>query len=248
MAHYFELDLTTIELDPELARQVPYNLCRYYLALPLGRENGRVSVAMTYPDNKKARRILARMLHAEVVPLFAPAESLALALERIYGPEIRLSSPLIVQRGDALREHQAIQRILMVLRGFASDEQALDWLAPFARQHKATVTFMPLTDGSSLSLNQYHCQDSPAGQHLERCLRHLHLEGVSVNLKFRQGNAVQQVVAEVMGDAYDLLALATEDDGEFVNQVIAAVDEQHAHNGRPIFVLKPPELTSQPDI
>lgn len=240
MDHYFELDLNTIELDAELARQVPYDLCRYYLALPLGCENGRISVAMTYPDNQKARRILERMLCAEVIPLFVPAESLALALERIYGPDKRLSSPLIIQRGDALREHQVIQRILMVLRGFASDARALDWLAPFANQQQAIVTLMPLTNGSGLDLSQYHCQTSPAGQHLERCLRRLHMENVPVNLKFRQGDAVQQVVAEVTGDHYDLLAIAAEADGEFVSQVITAVDQKQVHNGRPIFVLTPP--------
>jgi hypothetical protein len=53
---------------------------------------------------------------------------------------------------------------------------------------------------------------------------------------------VQQVVAEVTGDHYDLLAIAAEADGEFVSQVITAVDHRQVHNDRPIFVLSPPAL------
>jgi hypothetical protein len=101
---------------------------------------------------------------------------------------------------------------------------------------------MPLTNGTDLNLSQYHHRESLAGQHLEHCLCRLNAEGVRVNLKFRQGNAVQQVVDEVRGDAYDLLAIAAEAEGSFVSQVITAVDQGHAHRNRPIFVLKPPEL------
>lgn len=315
MANYFELDLSTIKIDLELARQVPYALSRYYLALPLGRENGRVSVAMTYPENEKAKRILGRLMQAEIVPLFASAESLELALKCIHTPEKRLAScimswhnrpeletavtqaaavlgqayhtqivnlaspelslcealklansvqyelavcalpnrpalttvlsqstiPLFFVRGD----HFAIKRILVVMRGFASDEQALDWLTPFAWQFQATVTLMPLTSGPGLGFSKYHQRESPAGRHLDRCLLRLHTEGVPVSLKFRQGDAVQQVVEEVAGDTYDLLAIAAEAEGDFVSQVLTAIDQQQAHNGRPIFVLKPPDLTSQ---
>ncbi|MGD2049303.1 MAG: hypothetical protein PVH03_07405, partial [Chloroflexota bacterium] len=100
------------------------------------------------------------------------------------------TTPLFFVRGG----HQAIRHILVVMRGFASDEQALDWLVLFTWQHQPTVTLMPLTNGSELNLSQYHHRESLAGQHLARCLRRLHSEGVRVDLKFRQGNAIRQVV------------------------------------------------------
>ena len=141
-----------------------------------------------------------------------------------------------------------MQRILVVMRGFASDDRALDWLTPLACGQKAAVTLMPLANGRVLDLHQYDHQDSPPGQHLMHCLRHLERAGVPVDLKFRQGDIVQQVVEETIGSSYDLLVIAAEAEGGFVNQVITAVDQHHAHAGRPIFVLKPPELPGQPTI
>ncbi len=315
MTSYLRLDLSTITIDPRLARRIPYALSRYYLALPLGQENGRVSVAMAYPDNLKARRILSRLLHAEVVPVFTPPESLQAEIDRLRLPEppqahnilawygqpeweapvtttatalgnalhadvtilarpglsldeaLKMATnegcqlvvcplpanpalaavlsqatiPLFFVGGDAAVGQQPpiIRAILVVLRGFASDEWALDWLAPLAGQHQAAVTLMPLTNGPDLDLAQYHSQESPAGQHLTRCRQRLRTAEVSVNLKFRQGNAVQQVVEEVTGDAYDLLVLAAEAEGDFANQVITAITQRHAHHDRPIFILKP---------
>lgn len=315
MTHYLKLDLNSITLNPNLARQVPYALSRYYLALPIGRENGSVSVAMAYPDNEKARRILGDVLQAKVVPLLAPAQAIQQALERLHCPEPPQShsilawcgqpewqtavttaasalghtfhtnvtalpasesdlrgtlslaagstyelgvcplpdskqvlpileqavTPLFFVRG----EYRAIKRILVVMRGFASDERVLDWLTPFAWGQKAAVTLLPLTNGPILHLNEYLYRDSPHRQHLKRCLHHLESKGVAVNLKFRQGDPVQQVVEETIDNNYDLLVISAEAEGSFINQVITAVDQRHAHIGRPIFVLKPPELPRQ---
>lgn len=315
MAHYLKLDLNAITLNPHLARQVPYALARYYLALPIGRENGSVSVAMAYPDNKKARRILGHLLQAKVVPLLASAQSIQQALDYIHCPEQQQSHSILAWYGqpewetavattasslgntlhtkvttlpgtglspdEALSlaaagnyelgvyplpdskqlstflgqsvtplffvrgEHYTMQRILVVMRGFASDERALDWLTPFAWGQKAKVTLMPLANGHALDLYQYHHQDSPHRHHLMHCLHRLEEEGVPVDLKFRQGNIIQQVVEETASNDYDLLAIAAEAEGSFVNQVITAVDQRHAHCNRPIFVLKPPALPRQ---
>lgn len=318
MVPYLQLDLNSISLDVQLARRVPYTLSRYYMALPLGQDNGYVSVAMAFPDNVKARQILSRLLQAKVVPVFASVESIQSVLEQIHCPEDRENQSILAwydrpeqetavtaattMLGDMLQakattlatpevsldealtlatagryelvviplpvnlalssilsqgdtplffvrgRNQAIRRILVVMRGFASDEQALDWLIPFAWQNQTTVTLMPLTNGTDLNLSQYHHRKSLAGQHLDHCLRRLHAEGVKVNLKFRQGNAIQQVVEEVSGNEYDLLAMAAEAEGSFVSQVITAVDRHHAHCNRPIFILKPPGLPGQPTI
>ncbi|HEX6386832.1 MAG TPA: hypothetical protein VF177_19375 [Anaerolineae bacterium] len=315
MAPYLQLDPKSVTIDTQLAHRVPYALSRYYLALPLGQDNGYVSVAMAYPDNAKARQILGRLLQAKVVPVFTPAESLQAVLESTHRPVNRESHYILawyghpkwqkavttaaMMLGDTFQakvtalatsesdldetlshaatsqyelaviplpvnpalstilnqaatplyfvrgEQQAIRRILVVMRGLASDARALDWLTPFAWRHQAMMTLMPLTDGLDLGLSQYHHRESPAGQHLDRCLRRLHADGVPVDLKFRQGNAIQQVVEEVSGDAYDLLAIAAEAEGSFVSQVITAVEHHNVHHGRPIFVLKPPELPRQ---
>lgn len=146
------------------------------------------------------------------------------------------ATPLFFVRG----QQPSIRRILVVMRGFASDERALDWLIPFARQQQAALTLMPLVNSSGSHWHPYHRQDSPAGQHLERCLQRLQTRGITVNLKYRSGNAIEQVVDEVCGDTYDLLAMAAEAEGDFVSQVITAVDQHNVHRNRAIFVLRPP--------
>lgn len=148
----------------------------------------------------------------------------------------RAASSLFFVRG----QQPTIQRILVVLRGFASDERALDWLSPFAWQQQAVFTLMPLVNGSGLHWHPYHPQDSPAGQHLERCLHRLQTRGITINLKYRFGNTIEQVIDEVSGNTYDLLALAAEAKGDFVSQVMTAIDQHNVHGNRAIFVLKPP--------
>lgn len=146
------------------------------------------------------------------------------------------ATPLFFVRG----QQPSIRRILVVMRGFASDERALDWLTPFAWQQQAAITLMPLVNGSGLHWHPYHRQGSSAGQHLERCLQRLQTRGITVNLKYRSGNAIEQMVDEVSGDGYDLLVLAAEAEGSFVGEVMMAVDQYKAHCNRAIFVLKPP--------
>lgn len=312
MVPTFQLDLNSVTIDVSLAQRVPYALSRYYLALPLGQDNGSVSVAMAYPQNVKAREVLSRILQAKVVPVFTSAELLLPALERVYHPEDRechtilawyeqpeaatavtrtahllsnllqapaatyssadlsleevlnlattgeyelvvmswpgyeilstvlnkTATPLFFVRG----QQPSMRHILVIMRSFASDEWALDWLVPFVRRQQAAITLMPLVNSNGLYLHPYPSQDSPAGQHLERCLQRLQNKGISVNLKYRFGNAVQRIVDEVTGDAYDLLVLAAEAEGDFVSRVITAVDQHNARHNLSIFVLKPPEL------
>lgn len=77
------LDLTHIELDPELLERVPLELCRYHQALPLAREDSRVSVAMVYPHNAAACAMLAELLEAEIVPVQTDAALLQETFERL---------------------------------------------------------------------------------------------------------------------------------------------------------------------
>ncbi len=316
MNAYLELDINSIVVDAPLARQLPFALAAYYLALPLGRENGRVSVAMAYPDNQQARRILSDLLHAEIVPLRATVPAIWQALSTVYeaepphgrgilawcgaesaakwgtavgqaaqtlaqcwpAPVTTLSDPTIslgtaltltasghYQLGiyPPLQDHElalalaqaqnhlffvrdsqssplSFQHILVIMRGFASDERTLEWLIPLASHQQAKLTLMPLMSGKAMDFAHYHQPDSAAGQHLARCLQPLYRAGVSVDLKFRQGDIRQQVIEEVRGDTYDLLAITAEAEGTFVHQIITAVDEQAVHHGRAIFVLKPP--------
>lgn len=320
---YPRLDLDATAVDAALARRIPYALARYYLALPLGQDDGCVSVAMAYPDNLPARLVLERLLQARVAPVFTPVEALRPLLESIYSPPARerqavlawcaapesaaavcavavllsgalhvhanilqppaheletflesaasrqyevavlplpsaeqlsvvlgqSAAPLFFVRGDV----QPVRRILAVLRGFASDEQLLDWLPLLAAPQQAQVTLLPISREAGLGLGPSYRRNSPPGHHLERCLATLQALGTPTALKHRLGaaapggvaleSAVRQVVEEVTEEAYDLLVLAAEADGDFVSRVITAVDRSPGHPQRPIFVLKPRELS-----
>jgi hypothetical protein len=322
MTPRLQLDLNAISIDASLAQRVPYALSRYYLALPLGEENGSVSVAMAYPENVNAHHVLGHLLQARVVPVFTPAELLLPVLEHIYHPcneerhailawydqarcdpvgsdqvgqetavssavsmlsdalhvsattyctpehsledvlhlaaggqcelivmppptHTRLSTilnqaaaPLFLVRG----EQPSLRNILVVMRGFASDERVIDWLTALTWQQHVTVTLMPLFGKPGAHLHPYQSLDSPAAQHLDRCVQRSQADGITVTLKYRFGDAINQVVEEVAGSSYDLLILAAEAEGDFVSRVITAIDQHHAHHNRPIFILKPPEL------
>lgn len=202
MAPTLQLDFNSVTIDVPLAQRVPYALSRYYLALPLGQDNDSVSVAMAYPDNVKARQVLSRLLEARVVPVFTPAERLLPVLERIYCPETR-ENPTILAWYELPEWETAVTTAATILS---------DTLHAPATIHSSTelsldeVLSLAATDQYEMVV-VYHCQDSPTGQHLERCLQRLQTRGIAINLKYRFGNAIEQVVDEVSGDAYDLLVL-----------------------------------------
>lgn len=315
MTSYLNLDLNAVTIDAELAHQLPYALSNYYLALPLARENGRVSVAMAYPENQAARQSLGRLLQADIVPVQASVDAIRSALTNLYQPEqqqvdklfvwhdqsplatsvmdtartlnktlhaqmhalvapqthlsvaltlaaaekdtlvvlhmpetislstilSRAATPLFLVRDD----YQPIHRILVALRGFASDEYALRSIVRFAWPLHTTVTLMPLVYEPVLNLSHFQRQGDPFSQHLERCLHHLHENGMRVDLKFRQGDPIRQVIAEVSTEPYDLLVIAAEARGAFVGQMIMAMNQCSVYMDRPIFIVKPPYPSSQ---
>lgn len=85
VAHYLELDLDDVAIDLELARRIPHDLAAYYLALPLGQENGRVSVALAHPENVTALATLHDLLQVDIVPVRSRAEQIRAAIERLHG-------------------------------------------------------------------------------------------------------------------------------------------------------------------
>lgn len=152
-------------------------------------------------------------------------------------------TPLLLVRGA----DRPIHNILMVMRGYASDEEMLAWVLPFVR-NGASLTMMPLTAGSSRQLPDLLNYNGAARQHIDRCRRTLEAEGIRGYLKFRQGEVVTQIADELSAEAtaqathsppYDLLLLAAEGQGEWVASVCQEIERRRVHEGRPIFVLKP---------
>lgn len=84
MALHLDLSTITRSADRDLLRRVPHDVAAYYQALPVAREEGRVTVVTPHPDNRAAIQVLARLLGAEVVPVSASEADVAAAIQQLY--------------------------------------------------------------------------------------------------------------------------------------------------------------------
>ena len=84
MQLHYDLDVDQLTVDPELLACVSAPLARYYLALPLAREEHQVSVLMAYPDNQTAVTLLGKRLGAEILPLGGEESHVRRAIEHVY--------------------------------------------------------------------------------------------------------------------------------------------------------------------
>jgi nucleotide-binding universal stress UspA family protein len=203
----------------------------------------------------------AAALQAEAVCLDSSRSSLETALTVAHQGQYRLividapegedlswllreaSMPLLLVRGERLD----LRMILLVLRGHSSDESALDWVIPLAQSSRAVVTLLavarpeppdaPPGRRAEAGLTALLDLSSGPGEHIDACMRRLDEAGVSGHLKLRQGRSERQIALEAAQSDYDLITIAAEAHGDFVQQVLREVDDQ-SHR-RPVLVIKP---------
>ncbi len=168
----------------------------------------------------------------------ARRESYSLAVVRPPAgiPDVLLrhvSSPILLARAGM----RPLQRVLVVMRGFSSDEYALEWLLPLLRHTGAAVTLLPMLKSSygSEMLNG----NGMWRAHVRGCLQRLGMGGLHAHLKLREGNPLQQIADEVEEEEYDLLVIPAEGYGEFVGNVLAEVACRPHGAGCPVLVMKP---------
>lgn len=147
----------------------------------------------------------------------------------------QIPAPLLLVQ-DTL---QTLRRILIVLRGYATDEQILDWLAPLLRPD-VSVTLLPLPPVVERYGQPPLLLNDMGRRHLRNCLNHPALLNTEVLIKFRQGRVVNQVAEESREDSYDLIVIAAEEYGCFVNRILRAIGQQRGHWQHSFFILKPP--------
>ena len=78
------LDLRHIAIDLALVQHLPPGLARYYEAIPIAREGGQVTVAMSHPENVTALGVLTQLFRAEIVPIRTNSTALRALLEQLY--------------------------------------------------------------------------------------------------------------------------------------------------------------------
>jgi nucleotide-binding universal stress UspA family protein len=155
-----------------------------------------------------------------------------------------LSKPVLLVRGDEL----ALRHILLVLRGHSPDEQALDWVIPLAKMGHGLVTLLAvappvpnLYTRETRMLQGLAALLYPAhhlGRHILECVERLNEAGIEGYLKLRQGPPERQIAEEVSQGEYDLIAIAAEATGEFVQRVLEEVGNQSPQPGHPVLIVK----------
>lgn len=150
---------------------------------------------------------------------------------------LRWASSPILLAGEEIRP---VKRILIVLRGYSSDDYALEWLIPLLRHTGAAVTLIPILDSALGQMHQMLNGKGSWREHMRNCLQQLGTNGVHAHLKLREGNPVEKIANETGDGDYDLLVIPAEGYGEFVGNVLEGV-ARHSRGVRcPVLVMKPP--------
>ncbi len=158
---------------------------------------------------------------------FAPgmADLVVIADEPLPADLFHTSASLLILR-QPMRDPSLPHSMLHVLRGHVPDHRVLDWLIPLAERECecAEVTLLmglddagkrPLVSDLALVLS---AQDE-RHQHVSECRERLNAAGIGGRLKLRQGAALDGIADELCEHHYDLVAIAAEAYGNFVNRV-----------------------------
>ena len=183
---------------------------------------------------------LAREERYSLTVIDAPSdETIAHALRRS-------STPVLFLRGNSF----SLRRILLALRGHSPDGPVLDWIIPVALAEQAAVTLLTVSPaapearlrssaGAPYGLANLLSADSEPGQHIMSCTQRLAAAGIKGQLKLCQGSPEQAIASEASQGEYDLIALAAEAHGNFVQRVLSQIEALPANNQQSILVIKP---------
>jgi nucleotide-binding universal stress UspA family protein len=113
------------------------------------------------------------------------------------------------------------RRVLLVLRGFASDEVALSWVMRLAtRIEGASVSLLPIIGQAPWGALSYLRQPGPAQGHIATCAKRLEAAGIATTLTLQSGEPRHQVAQAMRQSSYDLMVVAAEGHGQFVGQLL----------------------------
>jgi hypothetical protein len=78
------LDLSSIELQPELVRRLPQRIAYYHLALPIAEDQEGITVALVHPDSQRALDLLKTYLGESIIPVRASSEAVRGKLDSVW--------------------------------------------------------------------------------------------------------------------------------------------------------------------
>ena len=183
MASYLNIAVALGQLDKRLLAQLPQALALYYLALPLAVEEGKVSVAMAYPENETAVTALSHLLGKPIVPVRTAVQPLYQAILSQYVPPALPPLPLLVAGQPTASLAALSQRLSQTLAApLRHLPEANSPTAVLAALHTTPcqLAILPaprpadraaLLEGSAVPLWLVRENEAQAGQHLLAAMR-----------------------------------------------------------------------------
>lgn len=173
-------------------------------------------------------------------------------LERLLsGPaDLKASEQMPTSVLMARRPRWPLRRMLLITRGYETDDIAVDWIIRLAQPSKVAVTVLGLVPDMPAMCNQaarmqhgladWLATDTPLGRQSRRMAQRLVNWETEGTLRFRQGSPDRQIQREVTEVDYDLIVIADDHSswwsrrllGELVTPLLRWVD-------RPVLVAKP---------
>jgi hypothetical protein len=133
-----------------------------------------------------------------------------------------------------------IRRILLVLRGFASDEVALNWVIRLAASlDNPAVTLLPLLGDAPWGALSYLREQGASQAHVKDHASRLAQVGIQPTLTLQSGELRRQVTQAMRQGGFDLAVIAAEGHGHFVGQVLADLEGAGMMPPCGVLVLKP---------
>jgi hypothetical protein len=148
------------------------------------------------------------------------------------------------------------RRILLVLRGFASDEVAIRWVTRLAHQsvpvggavevnRQLHVALLPIMGQGPWGALRYLQQGGHAQAHVGSCAAQLAEVGIQPTLTLQSGEPRQQVAQAMRQGGYELMVVAAEGHGHFVGQLLADLEEKCTLPLGGVLVVKPSHEDTQ---
>lgn len=102
------IDLSNFEVDPEVIKIIPKEVCEKNLVFPVSKAGNTIVVAMTDPSNLFVRDDLAFITRMKVEVVVAAESAIIKAIEKNYGNKVRFESILgELEQEDARNKAQA---------------------------------------------------------------------------------------------------------------------------------------------
>ncbi len=185
----------------------------------------------------------------DLVVFGEPDQSLA---ERLLSGSADLKASELVRTSLLIsrRPRWPLRRMLLITRGYETDDVAVDWAIRLAQPSNAAVTVLAVLPDMPAMCNQaarmqcgladWLATDTPLGRQLRRIVHRLVNWGTEGTLRFRQGSPDRQIQCEVAAGDYDLILIAADHSSWWLRRLLGElVCPLLRWTDRPVFVAKP---------